>query len=120
MRKLFLSVLGISLLSMLPLIISGNPVIIKGTWGPGGPRSLIIVPAPPTVFVENGELLICFTDAISDLAITVSTENDELAYQDLISGNSGYTLIIPLPPDSYQITLAHKQYGMLTGQFDVE
>jgi len=118
MRKILVTTLGISLLSLLS--IWGNPVPIKGSWDKSGPRSIIQVPAPPTASIEGGELAICLTDALSDLMITVTDSNGSVVYQEVVSGKSGYTLMIPLSSGSYTLTLEHREYGVLSGEFIVE
>jgi len=118
MKKILLTTFGISLLSL--LTVWGNQIPVEGTWSPKGPRSPVQVPEPPAAFIEGGELSVCFTDALSDLIVTVTGSNNVVVFQDVVSGNSGYTLNIPLAEGSYLLTMEHKAYGYLYGDFIVE
>jgi len=118
MKKSVLITLGISILSV--IVVSGNPIPTQGTWYPNGPRTPVQAPEPPSAYVKGGEVLICFEDALTDLAVTITCASGSVVFQDAVSGNSGYTLIIPLPSGSYTLTMEHKAYGMLAGEFLVE
>ena len=102
------------------MVVWGGNIPLEGTWDPIGPRTPIQIPEPPSAFVKGGEVLICFEDALTDLVVTITGSNGSVVFQDVVSGNSWYTLIIPLTPDSYTLTMEHKAYGMLAGEFLVE
>ena len=118
MKKFLFAFLGATFLM---LSVLGNPIPIQGTWSNKGPRSPVQVPEPPTAFVEAGELVICFTDALSDLIVTVADVNGTVVYyQDFVSGNGGDTVVMPLASGNYLLTLEHRDDGFLRGEFKVE
>jgi hypothetical protein len=120
MKKIVLIALGISFMTILP--VSGDTVPTEGTWSGKGVRSLASTPSPPVVSIEGYNLSIYFSDEISGLLVTVTDQNGSIVYQETISGSSNDTYNVPLgvSPGMYQLTLAHFQYGLLSGMFSVE
>jgi hypothetical protein len=110
------------------LVFAENPIYIKGTWDDTYDlRSISLhghakTPAPPIVSIEKDILLVYFTDAVTDLTVTVGTTRGRIIYVNTISGKDGSTLPLPLGLSSgeYLLSLTHPTYGTLVGRFSIE
>jgi hypothetical protein len=100
-------------------------ILLAGCWGGRVLKSASIDgiqdPAQPSALFMQNVLSIYFTDAVSDLEVTVVDPRGGVVFQELISGGDNGIVSIPLEVRSgtYVLLLSQPFYGELTGKFSV-
>lgn len=118
-HKLISVVLFFAMFCSVNITFASDRIDTKGTWGNNRIRS--IIPEYPEAYLNGNTLSILFTDALTDLTVSVTDANNQVVYMACISAESNEIYVLPcvLSEGEYLISLSH-HYGQLDGVFTVE
>ena len=119
--KTHLLALSILLGSFLSITFAyGDDIPAHGKWDDERYRSIHVL--PPTLSIEGNILSVHFTEALNDLTISIMDHAGNIMYENILSGETGDIINIPLDgieTDTYQAVLIHK-LGWLVGEFEIK
>ena len=98
----------------------GDDIPAHGKWDDERYRSIHVL--PPTLSIEGNILSVHFTEALNDLTIRIMDHAGNIMYENILSGETGDIINIPLDgieTDTYQAVLIHK-LGWLVGEFEIK
>ena len=86
----------------------GDDIPAHGKWDDERYRSIHVL--PPTLSIEGNILSVHFTEALNDLTIRIMDHAGNIMYENILSGETGDIINIPLDgieTDTYQAVLIH-------------